>query len=366
MVKKNWNIRITLVTCLAVIGFITSCGDGNGEEDPGETDFTDLLTNQVDQIIIPSMEKFQEETGDLVTALNGFASSTDEANLLALRTAYQEAYLAYQAVAVHDYFATSTLGLVEMVNLYPVNTELLASLIETESYNFSADAQKEANGFPAIDYMLYGPSNVLTYFGEDAKRLAFLQALVTNMKERADLLASNWKGDLRNNFIGAGGTSLGSAISAQLNGSLVYYEIHIRGNKVGIPIGRQGPNDTPFTPDATKIEGYHQSVADGSEDFTLMLLKAAIEEMEDLYLGSTADGTDGQGYDDLLVVRNQSSTDTDIKGQFAAIYTELSSRSSISGDEDLYNEVQALVTVFKSDLFPMLNVQDADGANDGD
>lgn len=363
---KNWYNKLTLIGFLAGSIFITSCGDDNGENNPGETDFTDLLTNQIDEVIIPSMEKYQEEMGDLVTALEGFASSTDEANLSTLRTAYQNAYLAYQAAAVHDYFATSTLSLVKKTNLYPVDTDLLASLINTESFNFSSDAQKEANGFPAIDYMLYGPQNVITYFAEDAKRLAFLQALVSSMKEGADLLATNWTGSLRDNFIGAGGTSLGSAISAQLNGFLVYYEEHIRENKVGIPIGRVGPNDSPITPDATKIEAYYQSLADGNEDFTLMLVKAAIEEVEDLYLGSTSAGANDQSYDDLLIARDQASIDTDIKAQFARIYTEIDNRSSIAGNEDLYTEIQALVTIFKSDLFPILNIQDADGANDGD
>ena len=28
--------------------------------------------------------------------------------------------------------------------------------------------------------------------------------------------------------------------------------------------------------------------------------------------------------------------------------------------------IQGLITIFKSDLFPLLNIQDADGKNDGD
>ena len=88
--------------------------------------------------------------------------------------------------------------------------------------------------------------------------------------------------------------------------------------------------------------------------------------MEDLYLGESFSGEDKQGYDNLLIAREQPSIDTDIKSQFQTIYDEIAKRNSLSGDENLYNHVQALVTLFKSDLFPILNVQDADGANDGD
>ncbi|MEM9681356.1 MAG: hypothetical protein AAF901_13620, partial [Bacteroidota bacterium] len=177
---------------------------------------------------------------------------------------------------------------------------------------------------------------------------------------------SRWTGNLRENFIDNGGVELGSSVSVQLNRSLIYYEEHIRGNKVGLPIGRLGPNDTPIEPDATKIEGYYQALQDGNGNISLILLKAAIEEMEDLYLGTTSSDEDGIGYEDLLINIEQSSIDMDIKAQYQKIYDQISNRSGISGDEDLYNSIQDLVTLYKSDLFPVLNVQDADGANDGD
>ncbi|MEO1436147.1 MAG: imelysin family protein [Bacteroidota bacterium] len=366
---KNWTFWPTAVLVVLVSSMIfTACGDEEEPDDQGptETDFTNLLTNQVDNVIIPSVEDYQQAMLELDNAVAEFSNDLSQANLSFLRTVYLNAYLKYQAVAVHNYFATTNQGLVLNTNLYPVDVDLLENLIESESYNFNTTAQQRANGFPAMDYLLFGPSDVLTYFNDDSKILAFLNALIDDMKVRADAIASTWKGDLRDNFIGNGGTALGSSISVQLNESLLYYEIHIRENKVGIPIGRLGPNDSPIPADDTKIEAFYQSMSDGGESITLSLLRAAIEEMEDLYLGTTASGSNGQGYDDLLIARDQAAIDTDIKAQFAAIYAEIGSRTSISGDEELYNTVQQLVTLYKSDLFPILNVQDADGMSDGD
>ncbi|MEM8523119.1 MAG: imelysin family protein [Bacteroidota bacterium] len=365
---KNW--YLVCLSFLAITTIFTACGDEEKPEvenpDPTETDFTDHLTNQVNNVVIPTMETYQTKMADFTAAVGGVESSFDETSLDALRAAYQEAYLAYQAVVIHNYFATPNLNLVNTTNLYPIDTELLANFIESRSYNFSTVAQERANGFPAIDFMLYGSDDVLSYFKDDNKRLAFLKALVNDMKLKADALVDRWTGNLKTNFIENGGTQLGSSISVQLNESLVYYEDHVRENKVGIPIGRLGPNDSPITPDATKIEAYYQSLAEGNEQFTFALLKAAIEEMEDMYLGETAEGTNGKGYDDLLLAREQAGVDEDIKAQFQNIYDLIEKRTSVAGNEELYSAVQEIVTLYKSDLFPVLNVQDADGSNDGD
>lgn len=368
--KSQFILRSLFLLFSTTILFV-SCNDdetdtgGDDGVTPTETDFTDLLTNQIEEVIIPKMINYRDEMIALNTAVEGFTSSIDEANLTTLRTAYTEAYLAYQAVAVHNYFTTANQNLVNTTNLYPIEVELLTEFIENESFLFNSSNQIRANGFPALDYLLYGQDNVVDFFTEDVKRINFLRELVSSMLVKSEAILTGWTGDLRTVFVESGGTGLGSSISVQLNESLIYYEDHIRENKVGIPIGIAGPESTPFEADATKIEAYYQSLADGNEDFTLSLLRTAIEEMENIYLGITSADEDGQGYDDLISLRDQS-VDEDIKSQFEAIYDGIDNRSSISGDRTLYDEVQELVSLYKTDLLPLLNVQDADGSNDGD
>lgn len=358
---------------LALLSFLSACESDDeaidevlDQNDPSQNDFRDLLINQIDHIIIPAMENYQISMSDLKLATESFTSNTDTQRLSDLRQAFQDAYLNYQAAAVHNYFATQNQSLLATTNLFPVDTAALESFVDNRSYNFTTAAQQRANGFPALDYLLYGNTNTLSLFTADSNRVDFLYELVTFMTDKSINLANSWKGNLRDNFINNGGTQLGSSISVQLNESLIYYEVHVRENKVGIPIGRLGPNDSPIPPDGSKIEGYYTSQTLGNEEFTLSLLQMAVEEMERIYLGEGKTGSYKQGYDDLLQVRNQIAVDNDIKAQFASIYQEISNRSSISGNDQLYLKVQALVTLYKSDLLPILNVQDADGANDGD
>ena len=93
----------------------------------------------------------------------------------------------------------------------------------------------------------------------------------------------------------------------------------------------------------------------------MSLVRAAVEEMQRLFTGG-----EGQGYDDLLINREQVDLVNDINEQFSEIINEIENRSSISGNENLYDAIQEIVTLFKGDLLPILNVQDADAANDGD
>ena len=374
-------LKFGLLSLLAVSIIVASCTKEDPvpmepDDDDMPVDTTDnevvevnilnLLTNQVNELIIPTCENYQVKMNDLLSEVEGFVDNTDGTGLASVKSAYLEAYLAYQSVAVHDYYATANVNLVNTTNLYPVDVNLLNELIENGSYNFNTTAQQRANGFPALDYMLYGVDDVVSTFSNDSKRVQFLLELVNAMKDKADSLVDRWTGNLKENFINNGGVELGSSVSVQLNNILIYYEDHIRGNKVGLPIGLSGPNDTPIDPDPTKIEAYYQALQEGNNNISLTLLRAAIEEMEDIYLGTTSSGEDGISYEDLLLDKGQESLDTDIKAQFQAIYDQINSRSSISGDENLYNSIQALVTLYKSDLFPVLNVQDADGSNDGD
>ena len=330
-----------------------------------ESSFENLLTNQVNEIIIPTAENYQSGMENLFAVVESFVGEVNQNNFELLRAAYLETNLAYQAAAVHNYFATANLDFVNTTNLYPVDVDSLEEFIESETYNFNSAAQQRANGFPAMDYLLYGLADPIATFSDSPKTATFLLELTRAMKERADLNVENWTGSLRENFINNGGLQLGSSISVQLNEIMFYYEEHVRGNKVGIPIGRLGPNDTPFASDGTKIEAYYQSLADENDNVALAMTRAAMAEMEDIYLGTGVSGN-GIGYDDLLLDIDQVSLDEDIKAQYEEIYNQIDSRARILGDENLYNSIQALVTLYKSDLFPVLNVQDADGSNDGD
>ncbi len=355
--KSKLNISILSV----YLFFSISCINQNNT--PNENAFTELLSNQVNEVILPTFIDYYDQTSALSNAAHNLSLSISEQRITEFVEAYKNAYTAYQRAAVHNYFSTENQALVRNTNLYPIDIDVLNNLIENNLYNFSTTSQERANGFPALDYLIFGNESESFYelLSSSDKTVEFIIQLCSSINDRANRIVEDWSGSLKDNFIQNGGTALGSSISVQLNNSLIYYEEHIRENKAGLPIGLIGPNDSPIPADPTKIEAYHNSVYEQSEDFTLLQLKTSVEEMENIYLGGI-----GQGYDDLLIERAHTDLDQDIKDLFQQIYFEIEERQTITQNTELYETIQELVTLYKSDLLPILNVQDADGASDGD
>ncbi|MFK7900536.1 MAG: imelysin family protein [Cyclobacteriaceae bacterium] len=357
--KRIAHIFLTSIIC-SLLCF--ACDDIEST-DGSSSEYKSLLINQYDNVIIPSMIAYQSTLSDLKIATSTFVNTTNNGNFSNLKAAYDSAYFAYQRAVVNNYKSSENLE--QISNIFKIDTNKANSYITNRNYNFNdVFSQKDANGFPIMDFMIFKPSDPISYFNADPKRKDFLDTLAKSMSANMDNILANWS-TLRGEFTSSGGTNIGSSISTQLNRSLIYYEKMIREEKVGIPIGKKKPGDS-FAADTTEIEAYYRSVNDGNEAFTLALLKQAIMGIENIYLGRSLTGNNEQGYDDILNSLGKSGINTDIKQQFTDIYTEINSRTSISGDEELYNKVQGIITLFKTDLLTALNVQDTDSANDGD
>ena len=350
-----------IITALILSAVVSSCSDSNSTDDPTTTnDFELLLMHQVDSIIIPATVNFSSKMNILLDAVNEWSDTNDDRQVAIVRSAFKDAYRAYQRVAVHNYFATNNQGIIRY-NLFPIDTTILNQLIEQRSYKFNSSTQDRATGFPALEYLLFGEPQANGSYTSGQPKYDFILTLTTHLRDKALAIRDSWQGNLRQNFIDNGGTQLGSSISVQLNESLLYWERHVRENKVGIPIGRLGPLDSPIEADATKREARYISEMDGDDQFALEMVRLATQEMQAIFHAGTTNG-----YDALLQQRNQPSIANEIDNRYTAVYDAIANRNTITGDEVLYNAIQSIVTVYKSDLLPLLNVQDADGANDGD
>ena len=356
---KNFVILLLTVSGLTMI--ISSCTDSNSPDDPATTnDFELLLIHQVDSIIIPATVNFTSKMDILLDEVNEWSLTNDDRQVATIRSTFKDAYRAYQRVAVHNYFATNNQGIIRY-NLFPIDTTILNQSIDQRSYNFNNSSQDRANGFPALEYLLFGDIQVNGSYTSGQPKYDFIKALTSHIRDKALAIRDSWQGNLRQNFIENGGTQLGSSISVQLNESLLYWERHVRENKVGIPIGRLGPLDSPIESDPNKREARYISEMDGDDQFALEMVRIATKEMQAIFQGGV-----NNGYDILLEQRNQPAVANEIHKRYTAVYDAIANRSSITGDEVLYNAIQSVVTIYKSDLLPLLNVQDADGANDGD
>ena len=158
---------IILTLCLLpIILIFTACGGGDddGEKSgPGEVAFDReaMLQDWADLIIIPGYEAYVASLNDLVAANETFSTDLNETNLENLRTTYIAAYTVWQRVAMFEIGAAEELQLGSFTNIYPTNQETILEHVNFGEYNLEAPSTIDAQGFPALDYMLFGLGSTL-------------------------------------------------------------------------------------------------------------------------------------------------------------------------------------------------------------
>ena len=63
---------------------VLACNTDSNNPKPEETDYTDVLTNQIDNVIIPSMTNYQSEMEDLLSKVEAFNGSINQNNFYIL------------------------------------------------------------------------------------------------------------------------------------------------------------------------------------------------------------------------------------------------------------------------------------------
>jgi uncharacterized protein len=366
--------KITLAA-LVCLGAVTGCGSDE-ENDPGQkTDYDRqaMLTNYSDNLIVPGYQAFQTEADQLHEAVAAFVANPATATLTAARTEYQQTAGAWQAAGSFEFGPADQQMLRNNLNIYPTTTGQIEYNISAGSYDLQAAANLSAKGLPAIDYLLYGkPSEaeVLAWFTSDAQaanRKKYLQDVTAQVKQLAQATLSGWTGGYATTFKQSPGTAVGSAVGNLVN--QLNFEIDlIKRAKVGIPAGKF----TAGTPLPEKAEAYYSQAS-------LELLKKAIQAQKAVFLGQNAAGTNGPGLDDYLnhvgAQYNNQPLAKAIEQQFDAALAAANAvpvplteavNSHAAGVSKVYEELQKLIVLTKTDMPAALGVTISYTDNDGD
>ncbi|MFD2892667.1 imelysin family protein [Flavobacterium chuncheonense] len=364
---------------LSVLGVFIACSSDSDSNTVGSGDNYDrtaMLTNWADNLIIPRYVDYQSKVEALNTAANDFATTPDQVNLESLRTAWEQAYKAYQYVGMFGIGKAEEINFVSCTNMYPTNVAGIETNITSGTYDFSLLSQYDKQGFPALDYMINGlattDSTILAFYTTNVNATnykQYLTDLTARLKINIDAIITDWNGNYRIAFIASNGNSVSSSVNKLVNAFVKYYERDVRAGKVGIPAGIYS-NGTLYP---EKVEAYYKNT------FSKELLNEAIQSAQDFFNGkhfsSTAEGPSLKSYLDYLnTVRNGQNLSAIINTQFATIYTTnavLSNSFSEQVNTDnnamiaSFDALQQNVVYFKLDMMQALNITvdyvDADG-----
>ncbi|NHF57866.1 imelysin family protein [Flavobacteriaceae bacterium TP-CH-4] len=376
--------RIVLLTLFSMA--ILACSSDNGEEtppvdgkpdDPKEVTFerSTLLVNWADNIIIPSYEAFVTDLDGLNSAFETFRPDASTENLLALRNAWLAAYKSWQWVSMFEIGPAENVGLRLNINTYPTNIDRIEQNIVSTGYDLSLPSNREAKGFPALDYLINGLGEsdeaiVSKYNEVDRDALiSYIEAVLNDMTTLSKEVLASWKDGYRDSFIANDGSSATASVDRFVNDYIFYYEKFLRAGKMGIPLGVFSGSALP-----DKLEAYYKG--DASNVLFLEGLSAVQDFFNGKHFGKSSSGESLASYLDALNELKNGEDLTDlINGQFDKaremvsaldpFLEELENNAVPTQMSLAYDEVQRAVPLLKVDMVSAMSISidfvDADG-----
>jgi predicted lipoprotein len=332
---------------------------------------TEMLTYWADHIIIPSMANYNNALISFVEAKNNFIANPDQSSLDTLRSGWLSAYKAWQHISMFDIGKAEELGLRNFVNIYPTDTSEIHEFIESNQYNLNLPSTFDAQGFPALDYLLFGLSEDDTELINQLsiqKYSQYLSNLVDRLFSLSEQVLLDWQQNYRNIYVQNNGSAATASTDKTVNDFLFYYEKYFRAGKIGIPAGVFTGN-----PLSHAVEAPYSGV------YSKELFQEAFTAIKKFYAGSSFDETQNgpsiQQYLEHVQTLNQlPDISEDILSQWEKI--ELSAQDLNDNFREqvdfnnlqmliTYDEIQKAVILLKVDMMQALNIQvdfvDADG-----
>jgi len=367
----------TMIWACSSDGGTDPTDDGTIDPKPQPVSFErgPMLANWADNIIIPSYKAFSSEMTDLQTSFDTFKTDSNEANFIALRASWLSAYKIWQKVSMFEIGPAETVGLRLNMNIYPSDTDKIDGYITSGTYDLALASNRDAKGFPALDYVINGLGEtdeaiLENYNGADKENLiAYTEDVITDMVTLTKGVLAEWESGYRDTFVANNGASSTASVDRFINDYVFYYEKFLRAGKMGIPVGAFSETVLP-----QNVEAYYK--ADISNELFLEGLDAVQDFFNGVHYGKSTSGESlGSYLDALNTVKDGDDLKKLINDQFDLARTKVTAlapfREEIENNVPptnmllAYDEVQRIVPLLKVDMVSAMSVSidfvDADG-----
>lgn len=371
MRNKSTNINFGLLTIFAFAIMFWACKDPANPQPTDSFDRTAMLTFWAEQQILPALEQYGIAVGELGIAKNNFIQNKTTNDFELLRTAYINAYLAWQTVAMFNIGEAEAIGYRNYINTYPTDVALIESNIANENYNLELPSNFDAQGFPALDYLLFGLFDMEEDYATklaESNYIDYIDTLVDRMFYLNQSILHNWQLSFKNTFISNNGSSATASTDKLVNDFLFHFEKYFRAGKIAIPAGVFSGNTLSHTVEAPY-----------SEIYSKQLCLKAFETIQLFFNGVSFDGlTTGpslkQYLQSVAAANNTEDVAQKIINQWQVAeenILELDNNFKQQVETDYikmlaaYDEIQKAVVIMKVEMMQALNIQvdyvDADG-----
>ena len=367
--------KIATLLFIALIFACSSSDDSSGST-TDQFSRSELLINLADNIIIPSYQDFGPKLTTLKTSIQNFTTTPNQDNLNAARTHWLTAYKAWQHVEMFNIGKAEALNQYYFfMNIYPTTVSDIETGVSTGIYNLNTTAYHDAQGFPALDYLLYGvadddPSIIAIYTSNANAQgyKTYLNDVINQMDELTQQVITDWTTVYRDQFVSSTANTATSSLNKIVNDFIFYYEKGLRANKFGIPSGVFSTNPLP-----EKVEAFYNKNA--SKALSLEALNAVQNVFNGKAFNGSSTGASFKTYLDYLNAKREGqNVSTIINNQFDVARTKIQVLDAnfyqqITTDNTkmsmAYDALQMAVVYLKVDMVQSFNIsvdyRDADG-----
>ena len=330
-----------------------------------------MMTFITEEIIIPSYNNLNTSLTELKESYELFKINITEHNLEELRNKWLNSYKLWQHVEMYNIGKSMVDYLIFRSNIYPVDTVRVNQNIDNGEYDLENPNNYAAQGFPTMDYLLYGidndPVKVIDHYKENNKVMNYLGALIEDLVANVKTVNDDWN-QVKNEFVNSVDNTASSNLNMMVNDFIYYYEKGFRANKFGIPAGVFSGGALP-----DRVEGFY------SKNFSKVFALEAMTSIKKFFNGESYkdDNSEGLGlksYLDFVEKGKEELLSDKINAQLIDAEKSINDLdNNLSGqiESDLikvlktYDEIQTAVILLKVDMLQALNIAvdyaDADG-----
>ena len=359
MIKK-----IFLFTFILIFLIFSCSSDNDDSSSEVWEQKSEMLTNWTDNFIIPSHSTLLNNLVYLEGAGNSFTNLPNQQNLDSLRTVFINAYMSWQYVEMFDIGPAEESYYKSKMNIYPTTISRIEINIQNENTDFNNSNNYSAQGFPALDYLLYGIETsdelIISKYNTDPKYLSYLSEIINQMLQNTYPIVEEWE-SYRNSFISSVENTATSSVNKMTNDFIYYYEKGFRANKFGIPAGVFSGGALP-----EKVEAYY------NKNISKALALESFQAIKNFYNGNG--GVSLRQYISEVSTAEYSELSTDILDLFNIAENLINSLDDNFYNQILTNNVQVLeaydaiqqgTILLKTDMLSVLQIPtdyvDADG-----
>lgn len=367
---KKWGLFTGLV--LAVLTAAISCNKEKNTN-PGNNSGLDrkpMLENYANNYIIPAYADMVVQLSDLKTKIEAFTTAPGSNTIEAAQSSLRSAYITWQKVDMLEFGPAEGTVLRGYMNIYPATISKINTNISNGSFELEQFGNRDAQGFPALDYLLNG--NTLSMYTSDVQatnRKQYLLAVINKMLEKTTGVKNEWD-TYKNTFVNATGTDVNSGLSQMVNAYVLYYERYLRSGKIGLPVGAMTGVAKPDI-----VESFY------NQPLSKELAATALKSVMNFYSGKSYNGSSTgesmKSYLAALGTKDESGVlmSDYIETEMNAALTALNGLNTTIRDGvqnnrtqvlSIYEELQDVVPLLKVDMVSAFSISITYTDNDGD